>query len=698
MMRFISCLVLFLCLSTARLLAAVTYYVSPTGNDSAAGTTTAAPWRTVAHVNTATFGSGDSILFQRGGTWREMLVPPASGIYFGAYGSGSRPVISGADLLAGTWTATNASVWSYSLGFYEPTQVWFNGALGSKVASRAGVIGPGQWFYSSGKLYVYSAGNPRTTYTSPGVEATQRDRSLLIQNVGNITVEHLVFTNATYTSIYQAGNVTGYQIYNDLVWQGAPYEGFRVDSGAPQISNSEGLYNGTGLGVGGGTGFTLTNSLLSGNKTDAIEVYGTSGQSQIASSTISGNSTDSANSNTVSNWSASPLTVSNSVLLANPFDPLQHGLLGISDDGTNVYQSPIFAARATPFFVVPYIDDYNNLGVAEAVAAQAANYGCHLSYALNTKLVTPADWKRVSALVAAGHEIVAHTRSHADLANNSVFTIKYNGAAATAKMSINTTAGTLQTFLNGSTVPDLNIPISDSYDSTVHVCSEVTANSAYSCVVQDNQNYFTPLVLANTSLVNIKTAYLAQASAGYLNFEVEGAQSDIQANLPGYTLKSFATPFTSSNVTVENHIRDAGFQSNRNGIFTPDDKPNGNWLFSKLNLYNIGAEWLPDGYDSSKPAGSVAALVEALGAAGGVLGVYSHGYDEFTLSQWQQLFAALQNMGGTCMTVSQATDYVHSHGTLLPDGTRKTWVQLITPHPNFANTVNSPVQGAHNLQ
>ncbi|MDE1175012.1 MAG: hypothetical protein PW789_00200 [Edaphobacter sp.] len=676
---------------------ATTYYVSPTGNNLYPGTSTTQPWKTIAKVNSTTFSSGDQILFLRGGTWREMLTPKSSGIYLGAYGTGSRPIITGANLVTTGWTQVTTKVWSYSLGSYAPTEVWFNAVLGKQVATSSTIIGPGQWAYASSKLYVYSTANPSTAYSAPGIEVTQRDRSLLVQNVGNITVEHLGFVNATYTCIYLATGVTGYQTFNDVVWQGAPYEGFRVDSGSPSITNSKGLYNATGLGVGGGGGITMSNSILSGNIDDAIEIYGTTGISVIDSSTITGNSTSAATWNTISNWSSYALQIGNSVILPNPFDPKTFTYVGVTDLGTNVYQSPEFQARAAPLFILPFVDDYNNLGVAEQVAAMAQNYGCHISYAVNTKLVTPADWSRIAALAAAGNEIVAHTRSHADIANNNVFTMSYLGTAATATMSINQAAGTVTTYLNGQATPDLNVPLLDSYNSMLNVCTQINANPSYSCVIQDNQNFFTPLMLADVSQANIKSPYLAQASSGFLNFEINGSIADIQANIPGYVVKSFATPFTSSNITTENQMHAAGVLANRNGIFTPDYTPNGNWLLSGLDIYNIGAEWLPDGYDATKPAASIGALAEGLGAAGGVLSVYSHGYDEFSLSQWQQLFATLQNVHATCATMSQASSYIMSQGSLLPDGTGRNWVVNVPLQPNYATTTDSPAQGAHNL-
>jgi hypothetical protein len=138
--------------------------------------------------------------------------------------------------------------------------------------------------------------------------------------------------------------------------------------------------------------------------------------------------------------------------------------------------------------------------------------------------------------------------------------------------------------------------------------------------------------------------------------------------------------------------------SNRNGILNANNLPNGNWLLSSLDIYNLGSVWIPSGFDSTKPTSSAAALVEGMGASGGVIGIYAHGYDEFTLASWQTLFQNLQTFGAKCMTMSQATQYIEQNGTLVSDGTNKNWVSSVPLKPNFANTAASPTQGAHGVQ
>ena len=123
---------------------ATTYYIdSAGGKDSNYGTSQSAPWKTIARVNVAKFAPGDRILFKSGDVWREQLDFPSSGvagdpIQIGSYGSGTAPIISGADLVpSNLWkqcTGCSATIWEASVKT-QPHVVLFNGAKGKKQSS-----------------------------------------------------------------------------------------------------------------------------------------------------------------------------------------------------------------------------------------------------------------------------------------------------------------------------------------------------------------------------------------------------------------------------------------------------------------------------------------------------------------------------------------------------------------------------------
>lgn len=88
--------------------AAATYYVSPAGSDANPGTSTSAPWRTVAKANSAALAPGDSVLFEAGATFTGSLQPQRSGasgapITFSSYGSGKANLRDGIVLVSRSW-------------------------------------------------------------------------------------------------------------------------------------------------------------------------------------------------------------------------------------------------------------------------------------------------------------------------------------------------------------------------------------------------------------------------------------------------------------------------------------------------------------------------------------------------------------------------------------------------------------------
>ena len=110
-------------------------------NGTGAGTGAAVAWKTISKVNSSTFNAGDSVLFNKGCTWREQLTVPSSGssnspITFGAYGTGALPVINGSNLVT-TWTQYSTA------GGTTETSVFTDGFESNNFNSWTGTEGVG---------------------------------------------------------------------------------------------------------------------------------------------------------------------------------------------------------------------------------------------------------------------------------------------------------------------------------------------------------------------------------------------------------------------------------------------------------------------------------------------------------------------------------------------------------------------------
>ena len=105
---------------------AADWYVSPSGNDSSAGSQVA-PWATIDKALTSS-NANDRMLLERGGTWRGAFTI-GGGRQLEAYGTGADPVLTTSRTLSltGTW-ANNAAVRTATVGA-EVLSLWVNGAF-----------------------------------------------------------------------------------------------------------------------------------------------------------------------------------------------------------------------------------------------------------------------------------------------------------------------------------------------------------------------------------------------------------------------------------------------------------------------------------------------------------------------------------------------------------------------------------------
>lgn len=97
-----------------------TYYVDADASSSGSDGSLAHPWNSLDQVNAASLVAGDSVLFQRGDTWRGRLVAQSGTTYgvvtYGAYGDESLPdpVILGSSSFSNTsdWVSTGTNLWT----------------------------------------------------------------------------------------------------------------------------------------------------------------------------------------------------------------------------------------------------------------------------------------------------------------------------------------------------------------------------------------------------------------------------------------------------------------------------------------------------------------------------------------------------------------------------------------------------------
>jgi parallel beta-helix repeat protein len=139
---FVSIVLLHLCFAISNGLYATTYYISGSlqGNDINNGTSQSTPWKTITKLNSANLQPGDSALFECGYVYRGQInaKPGAIGnpVYYGSYGTGAKPAISGAIQLQNSgWSVYQGNIYVKSnvimpsMAVAEPPNLFVNGQL-----------------------------------------------------------------------------------------------------------------------------------------------------------------------------------------------------------------------------------------------------------------------------------------------------------------------------------------------------------------------------------------------------------------------------------------------------------------------------------------------------------------------------------------------------------------------------------------
>jgi len=156
-------------------------------------------YTTIAQVNAATFAAGDSILFNRGDTWREQLVPDSGSaagyITYGAYGTGAKPLILGSkqenDL--SDWSDEGSNIWSNNDASFTvnvgnlilDNEV----SVGIRVSLEGDLDTQDEFWYDSVNdlIKVYSVGNPASVHTN--IECA------LLQDIIDGSFNYVIFEN-----------------------------------------------------------------------------------------------------------------------------------------------------------------------------------------------------------------------------------------------------------------------------------------------------------------------------------------------------------------------------------------------------------------------------------------------------------------------------------------------------------------------
>ena len=206
---------------------ATTYYLSSTGNDANNGTSMGTPWKTIDQLNTIRLNGGDSVLFHQGDVFYGTIRPKSSGnpgrvIYYGSYGNGANPIITGFTTPT-SWTSLGGNIWETS----NPVSTLSS----CNVVVVNGTNIPMGRYPNTGYLTIQTHSGNQTITSSAlsgapnwtGAEVVIKKKRWIIDR-NMITSQAGGTLNYTSGSSYDAQDLYGFFIQNDVRTLDAPNE------------------------------------------------------------------------------------------------------------------------------------------------------------------------------------------------------------------------------------------------------------------------------------------------------------------------------------------------------------------------------------------------------------------------------------------------------------------------------------------
>ena len=295
------------------------------------------------------------------------------------------------------------------------------------------------------------------------------------------------------------------------------------------------------------------------------------------------------------------------------------------------------------------IDDLPNLDLWGQLADDADAFGMKTTLALNTAKATPADYAAMAARVAKGHEIANHTRDHVPVAPSGVIKLRFfSPQAKSAYAAVDSQAKVLRIIVDENPKPLAELDLAENgRHPTLRQLTDAL-NNVRGVAAELGDPYY----------ANIQSRFLAERDKtdiffkngfaplfvdipAHARYEIQGADEDIAAGMPGYVVKSMVFPFLVSDAASRQVTRELGLTCGRVGTAgnAALGSPGG------YDLYRIYAVKPRDafGADPASPqfAAKVASFLKKIKEVGGVLCLYSHGPDEFTNEQWKALLPLL---------------------------------------------------------
>lgn len=362
-------------------------------------------------------------------------------------------------------------------------------------------------------------------------------------------------------------------------------------------------------------------------------------------------------------------------------------------------RSPRFRAVGRDILLNLGIDDTSNVGVWEALAKEADQYGYKTTFAINTAVAVDEDWRRIRATFDNGHEIGSHTASHASVQIDPPISVGFSRKGVRkAALTIDKDKGVV---IAADGKPAVSIPTDDLSFRIIDLSRQLAKAGVPVQVSPFHAGvpakFLAPATDLDISFPNAVVPLYLDTQA-FLDYELSRSKRDIEEHFPELEEIAFINPFATNSPLAKTKIRQFGFAAARSNI---EDEAAGITdgiadATVEFNIFNIPCksiqstrEMLPE----NDVLDNFLLLLDYIKLHFTAFSFYSHTYQELTLDQWRDLLALVRNDPKLKVrTLVEIAEQIKAEGTDMGDGVYS--YRLDAPTFDFRPQGSSPMLGA----
>lgn len=293
------------------------------------------------------------------------------------------------------------------------------------------------------------------------------------------------------------------------------------------------------------------------------------------------------------------------------------------------------------------VDDTVNAPVWRSLTPAAAKLGLKITLALNTDALSPQYWRIIIPAVNAGFEVASHGAVHASMTSAEVLRVGWYAPQTTsATLSIDQ-AQRLHVAVDGKELCVIDL-VTEPYLSMGGLVRQLQENGLRAELVSLSHEKIPAYLLAPVAgqdiLFERHNAELVMDTRAFMLYMLSESRRKIEQglrenNAVQKSCVAFVCPYSETNTNIQQAMKAAGVVIARSHM--PQRFPSATEFVDFSALSSISLKDLMIGTPTPNLKEMLRMYLDYLKYHGSIMGLYSHGANEWTANQWLELFEVL---------------------------------------------------------